>query len=234
MRPEATDKATKRHEPQNWAQRRQLAKTKLKTIHHRRTLWQRDSNQQPTLGRRKCASNARMNETPKQIERLRIRQQNVNKSLHATLDMLSRCAPDKYDIIAIQEPYIDFLGNMRAGPHWYSIYPKSHYMNAGKHTRSMILVSKRIATEAWEKSEIDSPDVTGLKIQTQTGVVQIFNVYCDCNHSDSITAIDRQLENQQWVINHQTCNIGMIWIGDFNWHHPIWDQETPTCSREQT
>lgn len=130
--------------------------------------------------------------------------------------MLSRCAPDKYDIVAIQEPYIDFLRNARAGLHWYSIYPKTHYTDADKHTCSMILVNKRIATEAWERLEIDSPDMTGIKLKAQTSVVQLFNIYCDCNHSDSITAIDRYLDDQRRTNRNRTHKIHTIWLGDFN------------------
>lgn len=130
--------------------------------------------------------------------------------------MLSRCAPEKYDIIAIQEPYIDFLGNAQAGSHWYSIYPRSHYIDKGKQTRSMILVNKWLATEAWEKLEVDSPDVTGIKIKVQTSVVQIFNIYCDCNHSDSITAINRHLGTQNQTEEAQAQDVQMMWIGDFN------------------
>ncbi|KAF8510090.1 hypothetical protein JB92DRAFT_462007 [Gautieria morchelliformis] len=52
--------------------------------------------------------------TSRQITKLRVRQQNVNKSLTATSEILAKCSPDHYDILAIQEPHIDFLGNTRA------------------------------------------------------------------------------------------------------------------------
>ena len=41
----------------------------------------------------------------------------MNKSLYAVSDLLGKCQPDKYDIIVIQELYIDFLGNARTNPH---------------------------------------------------------------------------------------------------------------------
>lgn len=161
-----------------------------------------------------------------EISTLRIRQQNTNKSLTATLDLLSRCSLDRYDVIAIQEPYIDFLGNACTNAHWYSIYPQSHYKEGQQRTRSMILVNKRIATESWSAIEVGSPDITAIKMETQTGEVIIYNIYCDCNHSESLAAMNRHLTVQQ----HSTTarrggnQGGMIWLGDFNWHHPLWDE----------
>ena len=49
-------------------------------------------------------------------------QQNLNKSDVAQQDLIS-IDPNTYDIIAIQEPYIDFLGNTRANQRWYPLLP---------------------------------------------------------------------------------------------------------------
>ena len=89
-----------------------------------------------------------MNGENQQITKLRVRQQNINKSLTATSEMLPKCSPDQYDILAIQEPHIDFLGNARAMPNWYSVYPDTHYREKEKRTRSMLLISKTISTGA--------------------------------------------------------------------------------------
>jgi hypothetical protein len=117
---------------------------------------------------------------------LRIRQQNLNKSLIATEHILHSSAPDDFDIIAIQEPYIDFAGNARAEHQWYPIYPKTHYIEEAGRTRSMILVNKKIASAAWSTIDINSPDVTGIQIKTRTSNVIIFNLYCDQKHSEAI------------------------------------------------
>jgi hypothetical protein len=92
-----------------------------------------------------------MNGEDQQITKLRIRQQNVNKSLAAMLELLAKCPPDQYDILAIQEPYIDFSGNARATPSWYMVYPDAHFREKEKPTRSMILVNKKISMATWEQ-----------------------------------------------------------------------------------
>ncbi|OCH84246.1 hypothetical protein OBBRIDRAFT_696016, partial [Obba rivulosa] len=80
------------------------------------------------------------------------------------------------DLIFIQEPYIDFNKLTRATSHWHVIYPCSHHDNSA-HTRSVILVNKRIPTNNWSDIELTSPDITGLTIKTQQGNFHLFNVY---------------------------------------------------------
>ena len=47
---------------------------------------------------------------------IRIWQQNVNKSLDIQLDLLHSASPDDYDLLVIQEPYLDHLHNTRVTP----------------------------------------------------------------------------------------------------------------------
>ena len=71
--------------------------------------------------------------------KLRIWQQNLNQFLEGQLDLLQSLKDDNYNIVALQEPHIDFLGRTRANPHWTVIYPKRHLADPNK-TRSIILM----------------------------------------------------------------------------------------------
>jgi ribonuclease HI len=166
-----------------------------------------------------------MNGENRRITKLRVRQQNTNKSLTATSEMLAKCSPDQYDILAIQEPHIDFLGNARATPSWYTVYPDAHFREKEKRTRSMILINKKIHTSTWRAVEMGTPDITAITIRTNTGDVLIINTYVDCTHSDSIRAIQSYLQKQAAVDKTQERSMeGIIWLGDFNRHHPMWDE----------
>ena len=55
--------------------------------------------------------------------RIKFWQQNVNRSLVTQLDVLDLAKPSDYDVILLQEPYIDFLGNTRANSHLIVVYP---------------------------------------------------------------------------------------------------------------
>src|SRR5882672_9850614 len=104
--------------------------------------------------------------------KFRIRQQNTNKSLIAQTDMLHRADPKLFDIIAIQEPYLDHFHNTRASQHWYMVYPREHFVNPGK-TRSVILMNKALAADAWTQVKLESSDVTAIRVQMARGMVLV-------------------------------------------------------------
>ena len=155
-------------------------------------------------------------------EKLRIRQQNLNKSLTATEHLLNDNIAERYNIIAIQEPYIDFARKARARRQWYPVYPKAHYIDNIGRTRSMILVNKRLASDAWASFDIGSPDATGIIISNENSNVLIFNLYCDQDSPDAIIKADKFLQEYKQK-NNTNKNIKAIWLGDFNRHNPLWD-----------
>ncbi|KAJ3746913.1 hypothetical protein EV360DRAFT_57296, partial [Lentinula raphanica] len=91
---------------------------------------------------------------------------------------LLHSAASKADIIAIQEPYIDFLGRTRALQHLHVIYPPRHRDQWERvTTQSIILVNNRLLTDSWTALEVDHPDVTAVQLVGDFGTLRIFNVY---------------------------------------------------------
>ena len=105
-----------------------------------------------------------------------IHQQNVNKSLTVQNDFLHQLDPNTYDFTAIQEPYLDSNHNSCATHHWYTIYPKEHYVMPLR-TRSILLVNRWIVTDTWHQVDIGSSDVTAIMIYTGKGKVLLVNMY---------------------------------------------------------
>ncbi|KAJ3845296.1 hypothetical protein F5878DRAFT_523966, partial [Lentinula raphanica] len=82
------------------------------------------------------------------------------------------------DIIAIQEPYIDFLGRTRALRHLHVIYPPHHRDQWEEvTTRSIILVNSRLLTDSWTALNVDHPDVTAIQLIGDYGTLRLFNIY---------------------------------------------------------
>jgi len=71
--------------------------------------------------------------------------------------MLHRLDLQNFDVVAIQEPYLDHFHNTRTNQHWYTVYPREHYVGP-RGTRSVILMSRRIPADAWTQVEIGSSD----------------------------------------------------------------------------
>jgi hypothetical protein len=159
-------------------------------------------------------------ENPTLRPKLRIWQQNLNKSFFAQSHLLHSIRPDTYDILVIQEPYLDRLGNTRDNSQWRVHYPDQHE-TARQKTRSVILINKSIPTGSWSPIRIDSNDITGILVKGQDFDIAIYNIYNDCTHSENITAA-------RGALTHLTNSrperpTYTLLLGDFNRHHPAWD-----------
>ena len=63
---------------------------------------------------------------PRRLENF---QQNLNKSDKAQYDLINSPIHNSWDLILLQEPYIDALGNTKANHNWHILYPMSHLTN---------------------------------------------------------------------------------------------------------
>ncbi|KAJ7157640.1 hypothetical protein C8R43DRAFT_883075, partial [Mycena crocata] len=130
-----------------------------------------------------------MSDTPPptpQGRRLRIWQQNLNKSLMSQLFLLDEMKPEIYDLGLIQEPHIDFRGVSRSNTRFATIYP-ARYLRARTGTpRSLIMVNTRLPSASWTAIPIDSLDVTAVQLRGDYGTIRIINVYNDCEHNDAL------------------------------------------------
>jgi hypothetical protein len=90
-----------------------------------------------------------LNETQQNNAKLKIWQQNVNKSTTCQHDLISSgcLINEKIDIIALQEPHINFLNKTIATCDWIAIYPTTHRSNP-EHMRSTILIHSHILTNS--------------------------------------------------------------------------------------
>src|SRR5882762_6604980 len=153
---------------------------------------------------------------------LKIWQQNNNASNVAQQHCLEMMRDQRADIALIQEPYIDFQGSSHANSSWHPIYPKGHQQQFNK-TRSLTLVSTHLHTNSWAPIDIDSPDVTAIHMHREYGIVEIFNIYNDCTHSNSLHAIEQYMTERAGTNAQEELPTHFIWAGDFNQHHETWD-----------
>lgn len=153
---------------------------------------------------------------------LRILQQNVNGSSTAQSEILNTNHNTETDIIALQEPYFDFQGMTRASREWIAVYPSNKGKEGKPKVRSMMLVSTKIRSDSREELRTESNDLTIIRFQTNQGKLIVCNIYNDCNNDDAIDELAQICENEEKE------DTNMIWVGDFNRHHPMWDNPRHT------
>ena len=157
--------------------------------------------------------------------RLRIWQQNLNKSDKVQFNLINAPLHKDWDIFLLQEPYIDNLGNTKATSRWHVIYPSSHLADDSA-CRTVILVNAVLDTNVWAQVPLEgSNDISVLQFWLPQGRrLMIFNVYNDCTHQNTLTVL------RTFMLHHSASmlaleNDHMMWCGDFNRHHPLWDEE---------
>ena len=157
------------------------------------------------------------------LKQINIIQQNLNKSLVATNAFLHHYPPQIADIICIQEPHIDHLGNTCANAGWTVVYPSTHLKNPSE-THSTLLISRKIHPGAWTPVETNHPDVTAARISTQLGEILLFNVYNAClpQKSTAIETVKQVTDRARMALNGL---VHLMVLGDFNRHYPAWEGE---------
>lgn len=170
--------------------------------------------------------------TPSPPSTIAIWQQNVNKSSACQHDLISSAvlARKGIDIVALQEPAINNFGTTIAARDWIPVYPSTHGGDPRK-TRSLLLINSNILTDNWKQVDFPSGDVTIVQITGEWGSALLFNIYNDCEHNNTIHQLEAALRSST-IRQHTNSNGGrkdtIIWLGDFNRHHPPWDDPSDT------
>ena len=167
-----------------------------------------------------------MNRDPEPLPKgLRILQLNLNKSEVAHLDLINSAPGRNWDIILIQEPYLTFLGHVRAPNGFNSVFPVDRLVNQEAPVRSVIWVNGSLSSNSWKAISIPgSNDLTAIQVESGRSKVTFFNIYNDCSHSSTLHLLRNFLRDSRAVILDGD-NSHMLWCGDFNRHHPYWDRD---------
>jgi hypothetical protein len=71
---------------------------------------------------------------------------------------------------------------------------------------------------------VDSPDVVGVQVVGEQGTLRIINIYNDCEKDDAMDAVDEYMRGRGQARDTK-APLRYIWLGDFNRHSPLWDEE---------
>ncbi|KAG1724570.1 uncharacterized protein EDB91DRAFT_1062764, partial [Suillus paluster] len=116
--------------------------------------------------------------------------------------------------------------NTSANHHWHILYPTLHYTQPQSKTRAITLISALLDTNSWKQILFQSSDVIIIQLSGPYGCCTIFNIYNDGNSPITLTAIDSFLASNLASIK-SADNDHMLWLRDFNRHHPLWEE---TCN----
>ena len=101
--------------------------------------------------------------------RLHIWQQNLNKSRVVQEDLINSKVYKQFDMLILQEPFIDSYGNTKATCNWRVIGP-TLFLSCSHVIRSVILVRSSMDTNWWAQISVPSTrDVAAIQICARLG-----------------------------------------------------------------
>ena len=156
--------------------------------------------------------------------RLKIWQQNLNRSRAAHEDLINSDVFRHFDILTLQEPYIDKLGNTKAMKDWRVVYLSSHLTDPAP-IQAVMLVNVNIDTNKWVQLSIQGMgDLVTIQIYDACSKITIFRLYNDCHHAATTELLDTYSKANSVSLHSRDTN-HVLWCGNFNRHHPMWDKE---------
>ena len=162
--------------------------------------------------------------SPALPSKLRIWQQNVHKSKTAQNYILNTANPNDWDVIALQEPWFDSYGNSRGTQYWRVVYPANFYDEGRPRIRSILLINTNLSTDCYSILPIKHSDITAVRFKGDNGFLSIFNIYNKITNNNTLQCLDQYTDlNSQFI--RPSISDSVIWLGDFNRHHPIWEDE---------
>ena len=163
-------------------------------------------------------------------ETLSIWQQKVNRSPTCQHDLILSTALTRrgIDIVALQEPAIASSGTAIASGEWTSIYLTTHSKDLAK-TRSVLLIRNSLLTKHWKQIDFPSGDVTVIQLNGGQGTLMLFNIYNGSKSNETINLLKAFTHSLPASRSHNTENSdAVLWLGNFNRHHPHWDNPADT------
>jgi retrotransposon-encoded endonuclease len=157
-------------------------------------------------------------------------QQNINKSPSCQHTLISNniLVNHNISIIALQEPSINSFNNSIAAKDWTSVYLTTHHAHPEK-THTLTLIHSAIPTNSWEQIDFPSGDIMLLALKGNWGKLIIFNIYNDGGNDETIKKLTHFHSISPDITECPTVGeTHILWLGDFNQHHPHWDDPNDT------
>ena len=115
----------------------------------------------------------------------------------------------------------------RANHYWTVIYPSVHHNTPAK-TRSVVLVNKLVSKNSWRQVPLECSDVTVVELTVGGRTVTFYNIYNSCKNADTLLLLQNHW-TQRTACSTAGHGSSMVWLGDFNQHHPLWDSPSDAC-----
>ncbi|KAF8225385.1 hypothetical protein L208DRAFT_1041625, partial [Tricholoma matsutake] len=104
---------------------------------------------------------------------------------------VNSACPEDWDIIALQEPFLDNIGNTKASPYWRVLYPTDHHKDCSDCMCSILLINSNISTNAYTPLDLPCNNITTVHFSGEFSHLSILNVHNDYTHNDNLSTLSK-------------------------------------------
>jgi hypothetical protein len=131
---------------------------------------------------------------PKPTKETQVWQQNVHKLKTAQEYVLNNANPKDWDVLVLQEPWIDKYDNSHSTQFWQVIYPANFYEEGQPHVCSIILINTKLSTDCYTILSIKHSDITAVHFRGEDGFLSLFNICNEITNNNMLTCLDQFLD----------------------------------------
>ena len=91
--------------------------------------------------------------------------------------------------------------------------------------RSIMLINTNLSTDCYSALPIMHSDVTATRFKGDNGYLSLFNIYNEITNNNTLKLLDT-FYNANGQIICPTATDSIVWLGDFNCHHPMWEDDS--------
>src|SRR6202011_3471472 len=109
--------------------------------------------------------------------------------------------------------------------YWHIIYPANYYEEGRSRIWLLLLINTNINTDSYMVLPIPHSDITGVRFTSANGSLTVINVYNEITNNDTTDCLDSFLTANLRMARPTDLD-HMLWLGDFNRHHLMWEDDT--------
>ena len=89
---------------------------------------------------------------------------------------------------------------------------------------SILLINTNISTDSYSILPVMHSDIMAVHFKGEHRFLSLFNIYNEITNNDTISCLDSFLDRHTQLI-HPSVTVSVVWLGDFNRHHPLWEDD---------
>jgi hypothetical protein len=105
------------------------------------------------------------------------------------------------------------------------MYPANFYVKSQPCICSILLINTNLSTDCYITLPILYSDIAAVHFRGDNSHLLLFNIYNEITNNDTLTCLD-QFTDLNAPLIHPSLSDCILWLGDFNCHHPMWEEES--------